>query len=49
LEQPGQVERVRRGLVYAAATIDRVSDGEPIADATATLVAAPTELTAPRP
>jgi acyl-coenzyme A thioesterase PaaI-like protein len=45
----GKVERVRRSLVYAAATIDRLSDGERIADATATLMAVPTELTAPRP
>jgi acyl-coenzyme A thioesterase PaaI-like protein len=45
----GKVERVRRSLVYAAATIDRLSDGERIAEATATLMAVPAELTAPRP
>ena len=44
----GRVERVRRSLVYATATIDRLSDGERIADARATLMAVPTELTAPR-
>lgn len=45
----GRVDRVRRSLVYAAATIDLVSDGERIAEATATLMAVPAELTAPRP
>ncbi len=45
----GRVDRLRRSLVYAAATIDRVSDGERIAEATATLMAVPAELTAPRP
>ena len=45
----GRVDRIRRTLVYATGTIDRVSDGERIAEATATLMAMPTELTAPRP
>jgi acyl-coenzyme A thioesterase PaaI-like protein len=44
----GRVERVRRSLVYATATIDRLSDGERVAEATATLMAVPTELTASR-
>jgi len=44
----GRVEKVRRTLVYASAFIERTGDGERIADATATLMAAPTELTAPR-
>ena len=41
----GRVERVRRTLVYASAFIDRTSDKARIADATATLMATPTELT----
>jgi len=44
----GRVDRIRRTLVYAEATIDRLSDGMRIAEATATLMAVPTELTAPR-
>jgi acyl-coenzyme A thioesterase PaaI-like protein len=44
----GRVDRIRRTLVYASASIDRLADGERIADATATLMAVPTELTAPR-
>jgi acyl-coenzyme A thioesterase PaaI-like protein len=44
----GRVDRVRRSLVYASATIDGLGDGERIAEATATLVAVPAELTAPR-
>jgi uncharacterized protein (TIGR00369 family) len=45
----GRVDRVRRTLVYAHATIDSMGDGGRIAEATATLMAVPTELTAPRP
>jgi len=37
----GRVERMRRTLVYASATIDRLADGIRIADATATLMTAP--------
>jgi len=44
----GRVDRVRRSLVYASAFIDRPADGQRIAEATATLMAVPTELTAPR-
>ena len=44
----GRVEKVRRTLVYANACIERINDGERIADATATLMATPIELTAPR-
>jgi acyl-coenzyme A thioesterase PaaI-like protein len=44
----GRVERIRRTLVYASAFIDRSADGARIADASATLMAVPTELTAPR-
>ncbi len=44
----GRVERIRRTLVYASALIDRIADGARIADASATLMAVPTELTAPR-
>ena len=41
----GQVEKVRRTLVYASATIERISDGATIAEASATLVeASPTTL-----
>jgi acyl-coenzyme A thioesterase PaaI-like protein len=43
----GRVERVRRTLVYASAFIDRTSDSARIAEATATLMATPTELTQP--
>jgi uncharacterized protein (TIGR00369 family) len=39
----GRVERIRRGsLVYAEGTIDRLSDGARIAEASATLMAVPT-------
>jgi acyl-coenzyme A thioesterase PaaI-like protein len=38
----GKVERIRRSLVYAVAHIDRLSDGVRVADASATLMAAPT-------
>ena len=34
----GRVERVRRTLVYATATIDRVADGTLVAEASATLM-----------
>jgi uncharacterized protein (TIGR00369 family) len=44
----GRVDRVRRSLVYASATIDQVGDGARIAEATATLMAVPTEVTVPR-
>ncbi len=44
----GRVDRVRRSLVYASATIDAVADGGRIAEATATLMAMPVELAAPR-
>jgi acyl-coenzyme A thioesterase PaaI-like protein len=44
----GRVEKVRRTLVYASAFIERTGDHERIAEATATLLATPTELTAPR-
>jgi uncharacterized protein (TIGR00369 family) len=36
----GRVESVRRTLVYATATIDRLSDGATIAEASATLMEA---------
>jgi acyl-coenzyme A thioesterase PaaI-like protein len=42
----GRVERVRRSLVYASATIERVRDAIRVADGTATLMAMPTEVTA---
>jgi acyl-coenzyme A thioesterase PaaI-like protein len=38
----GKVERIRRSLVYAVAYIDRLADGVRVADAKATLMAAPT-------
>lgn len=40
----GRVERVRRTLVYTNAYIERVADGERVADATATLMAMPAEV-----
>ena len=43
-----RVDRVRRSLVYASAEIEAVGEGGRIAEATATLMAVPTELTAPR-
>jgi acyl-coenzyme A thioesterase PaaI-like protein len=45
----GRVERVRRTLVYATGRSDRLSDGSRIAEASATLMAMPAELTTPRP
>ncbi|HVD00118.1 MAG TPA: PaaI family thioesterase [Candidatus Dormibacteraeota bacterium] len=36
----GRVEKVRRSLVYASATINRLADGEKVAEATATLMEA---------
>jgi hypothetical protein len=42
------VDRVRRTLIYASASIDKLSDRARIAEATATLMAVPTKLTAPR-
>jgi acyl-CoA thioesterase FadM len=44
----GRVERVRRTLVYASACIDRVNDHGRIAEASATLMAVPLEMAAPR-
>src|SRR5256885_6966852 len=44
----GRVQRVRRSLVYASAAIDSMDDGGHIAEATATLMSVPAELTAPR-
>jgi acyl-coenzyme A thioesterase PaaI-like protein len=43
----GRVERVRRSLVYASATIDGVGEGGRIAEATATLMTTATEVTRP--
>lgn len=40
----GRVDRVRRTLVYASAHIERVADGEHVAEATATLMAVPVEM-----
>jgi acyl-coenzyme A thioesterase PaaI-like protein len=37
----GRVERIRRSLIYAVSHIDRMSDGVRIAEANATLMAAP--------
>jgi acyl-coenzyme A thioesterase PaaI-like protein len=45
----GRVDRVRRSLVYASATIEGIAAGDRVAEATATLMAVPAELTAPRP
>ena len=44
----GRVDRVRRTLVYASATIDGVADGGRIAEADATLMTVPAEVTSPR-
>ena len=41
----GRVERIRRSLVYAVSHIERLGDGARIADATATLMEAPTTVT----
>ena len=38
----GRVERVRRTLVYATSTITRLADGARVAEASATLMEAPT-------
>lgn len=43
----GRVEKIRRTLVYASATIQRSSDQSVIAEATATLMDAATAVTAP--
>ena len=43
----GRVDRVRRSLVYASATIDGLDDGGRVAEATATLMAVAAEVTAP--
>src|SRR5438067_13195499 len=45
----GRVDRVRRTLVYASAYIDRLGDRRRVAEASATLMAVPAELAAPRP
>ena len=37
----GRVDRVRRTLIYASARIERLADGSAVAEATATLMAAP--------
>jgi acyl-coenzyme A thioesterase PaaI-like protein len=44
----GRIDRVRRTLVYASATIDGAAARDRIAEATATLMAVQAELTAPR-
>jgi acyl-coenzyme A thioesterase PaaI-like protein len=44
----GRVDRVRRTLVYSTAFVQRLPGGERIAEATATLMTVPAELTAPR-
>ncbi len=44
----GRVERVRRTLVYASASCDLLSDGSRVAEANATVMAVPTEVTGPR-
>lgn len=44
----GRVDRIRRTLVYASATIDRIRDGARVADASATLMETPAQITAPR-
>ena len=38
----GRVDRVRRTLIYASARIERLADGSTVAEATATLMEAPT-------
>src|SRR5579859_6425248 len=43
----GQVERVRRTLVYCVASVDSLEDGDRIADATATLVMTETKVDVP--
>jgi acyl-coenzyme A thioesterase PaaI-like protein len=43
----GQVERVRRSLVYTVAFIDSLEDGDRIADATATLMMTETKVDVP--
>ncbi len=44
----GRIDRVRKSLVYAASSIERVADGEAVADATATLMRATPVLSFPR-
>lgn len=44
----GRIESTRRTLVYTSATIERESDGQLIAEATATLMEQPAVVTAPR-
>src|SRR5437016_11419396 len=44
----GKVDRIRRSLVYASSYVERLSDGVRIAEATAPLMTAPTEVTSPR-
>jgi acyl-coenzyme A thioesterase PaaI-like protein len=41
----GRVQRVRRTLVYASASIDRLRDGQRVAEATATLMTMPAVVT----
>ncbi len=43
----GQVERVRRTLVYCNATVDSLEDGGRVADATATIVMTDTKVDVP--
>ena len=43
----GQVERVRRSLVYCNAFVDSLEDGDRIADATATLMMTETKVDVP--
>src|SRR5947209_5769304 len=43
----GQVERIRRNLVYCNATVDSLDDGGRIADATATLAVTDTKVDVP--
>ena len=43
----GRLESTRRTLLYASSRIERVADGELVAEATAVLMDAPTTVTAP--
>lgn len=43
----GRLESVRRTVVYASSFIDRLADGERIAEATAKLMAVPAEVISP--
>ncbi|HEX6350716.1 MAG TPA: PaaI family thioesterase [Candidatus Dormibacteraeota bacterium] len=45
----GQVEKIRRTLVYAGARIERLEDGALVAEATATLMGAPVSTAPDRP